>query len=237
MIESKHARKNLLTLDSLSEIPLISIMERSGIPWGIRDNESRMVYINHTAKNFLNIPKGFDFEGRLDQDFPCPWSELADEFSAQDRKAETSQDGAEVIATSYYSKGDVLEPWYCAKFPIYNSEGLVLGTTFYAKKFSFVSVYDFFNSLKPSVVTLTPPESPFNEKELELIFYALQRLSSKEIAQKLLLSYRTVDNRLHNVYRKIDVSGFDGLVEYCQSTGLNTYVPKSVLRQKVDFFW
>lgn len=237
MVTTKQQEKSNLTLDSLSEIPLIAIMERSGIPWGIRDNESRMVYINHTTKNFLNIPKGFDFEGRLDQEFPCPWSELADEFRAQDRKAEASQDGAEVIATSYYGKGDVLEPWYCAKFPIYNSEGKVLGTTFYAKKFNFISVYDFFNNLKPSVITLTPPVSPFTEKELEIIFYALQKLSAKQIAKKLLLSYRTIENRLSVIYSKAKVSGLNQLIEYCQSTGLNSYVPKSVLREKVDFFW
>ncbi|WP_334472606.1 helix-turn-helix transcriptional regulator [Arsenophonus sp. PmNCSU2021_1] len=237
MFTTKQQEKSNLTLDSLNEIPLISIMEHALIPWGIKDTNSRFVYMNQAAINFCNIPKGFDFEGRLDEELPVAWHELAPELKAHDRKAELSKEGAEVIETSYFGQNEVLEPWYCAKFPIYNSEGKVLGTTFYAKKFNFISVYDFFSNLKPSVITLTPPVSPFTEKELEIIFYALQKLSAKQIAKKLLLSYRTIENRLSVIYSKAKVSGLNQLIEYCQSTGLNSYVPKSVLREKVDFFW
>lgn len=237
MTTTNDPEKSILTLDSLNQIPLIAIMERSGLPWGIKDSESRFVYMNAAALNFCNVPTGFDFEGRLDEEFPCPWYELAPELKAHDRKAESSKEGAEVIETSYFGREAILEPWYCAKFPIYNAKGEVLGTTFYAKRFNFGSIYDFFNNLKPSVVTLTPPDTTFTERELEIIFYALQRLSAKDISEKLCLSYRTIESRLAGIYNKAKVAGLEQLIEYCQSTGLNSYVPKSVLRQKVDFFW
>ena len=209
--DEKPAEKILF--DSLSDIPLISIMEHSSIPWGIKDTESRFVYMNHAATDFCTIPKGFDFEGRLDSEIPVPWSELAPELQAHDRKAEQSREGAEVIETSYFGRDAVLEPWYCAKFPIHNREGKVLGTTFYAKKFSFVSVFDFFNNLKPSVITLTPPVDIFTERELDIIFYALQKLTAKEIAKKLCLSHRTVQNRMVMIYSKAKVTSLAGLIE------------------------
>ncbi len=226
-----------LTIDSLSKIPIISVMEHATIPWAIKSNDSRFVYINQPCMEFFNIPAGFDFEGRLDEEFPTTWSEQAPEYQAHDRKAEASKDGAEIITTSYFGRDSILEPWYCPKFPIYNREGDVIGSIFYGKKFNFLSVCDFFNNLKPSIITLSPPDNIFTEKELDVIFYALQKLSSKAIAKKLCLSAKTVENRLGIIYSRINVNSIKELVEYCQTTGLSSYVPKKLLRQGVDFFW
>ncbi|HGJ5868287.1 MULTISPECIES: helix-turn-helix transcriptional regulator [Arsenophonus] len=236
-MKNRKLSKRNTTFDSLSQIPLISVMENSGIPWAIKDNNSRFVYLNHSCLDLFNIQAGFDFEGRMDEEMPCKWSEFGDDFRAQDRKAELSKDGAEIITTSYFGREQILSPWYFPKFPIYNQSGEVLGTLFYGKKFNFISVYDFFNNLKPSVITLTPPDSPFNERELDIIFYVLQRLNAKEISVKLNLSPRTINNRLQQIYRKVKISSIEQLIEYCQLTGLNSYVPKKILKQGVDYFW
>lgn len=85
---------------SLDELPLLSFIEKSKLPWAVKSIDSRFVYINKPAMDIFNIPLSFDFEGRLDSEFPCPWSEMAEEYQAHDRKAESSQDGAEIITTS-----------------------------------------------------------------------------------------------------------------------------------------
>ncbi|ACQ68772.1 putative transcriptional regulator, GerE domain protein [Candidatus Hamiltonella defensa 5AT (Acyrthosiphon pisum)] len=108
---------------------------------------------------------------------------------------------------------------------------------FYAKKFSFISISDFFSHLKSSVLTLNPPVDTFTEKKLDIIFYAFQKLSNKEIATKLCLSHRTIENRLQRIYEKTGVTSLSGLIEYCHTNGLNHYVPKNLLRQGVQFFW
>lgn len=93
---------------SVNQIPLISVMEKSSIPWGIKYNQSRFIYLNDAAINFCNIPKGFDFEGRLDSELPVPWYELTPELQAHDRKAERNKDGAKVIETSYFGRDSIL---------------------------------------------------------------------------------------------------------------------------------
>lgn len=229
--------KKIIVPSAIENIPLISVMEHASIPWGIKNNESKFVYMNQAAMNFCNIPKGFDVDGRLDSEIPVSWSELAPELQAHDRKAEQSNEGAEVIETAYFGREAILAPWYCAKFPIYASNGKVLGTMFYAKAFNFHSVYDFFNNSKPSIITLTPPVDIFTQRELEIIFFATRRLSAKEIAGRLCLSYRTVQNRLNGIYTKAQTTSLNGLIEYCRTVGLNDYMPRSLLKQKVDFFW
>lgn len=227
----------LLTKETLKHIPLISFFENSSIPWLIKSKESRFVYMNKASEDFHNIPIAYDYEGRFDEEFPCPWSEFAPEFKAHDRKAESTTSGAEIIVTSYYGRNSILEPYYCHKFPIYNNEGQVLGNLSYSKKFSFVSIGDFFKNFRPSVINLTPPTDIFTEKELEIIFYAIQKLPSKEIAQRLIISYRTVENRLLKIYEKIGINSLNGLIEYCHAEGLDNYVPKKLLRKGVNFCW
>ncbi|HHH0681977.1 TPA: PAS domain-containing protein, partial [Yersinia enterocolitica] len=151
-----------LTVNSLSELSLISIMEKARIPWAIKDNKSKFVYLNESCLDLFDIQPGFDFEGRLDEEMPCSWSEYSDDFKAHDRKAEQSREGAEIIVTSPFGRERILSPWYFPKFPIYSQNGDVLGTVFFGKKFNFISVCDFFKSLKPSVITLTPPVDDFS---------------------------------------------------------------------------
>lgn len=163
-------KSNLLT-----GIPLLNFMENSNAAMGIKCNKSSFVYMNQASKDFHNVPNNFDYEGRYDEDFPCPWSELAAEYKAHDRKAETMKSGAEIISTSYYTRNSVLEPWYCIKFPIYGDDGNASGTIFFARKFTFISIFDFFKNLKPSVITFNPPVDIFTERELEIIFYAISK--------------------------------------------------------------
>lgn len=136
-----------LTLDSLNQLPIISIMEKTNIPWAIKDNNSKFVYLNESCLDLFDIQTGFDFEGRLGEEMPCQWSEYSNDFKAHDRKAEQSKEGAEIIVTSPFGREKILSPWYFPKFSIYNPNGDVLGTVFFGKKFNFISVCDFFKQL------------------------------------------------------------------------------------------
>ncbi|AHF78144.1 Putative transcriptional regulator, PAS and GerEdomains, LuxR family [Sodalis praecaptivus] len=237
-MESKLKSSETMTpIAGLQKVPLIALMEHSKIPFAIKDKESRVQYINDACKKWLNLPKLFDFEGRRDDEFPHPIAAFAAEFQAQDRKAEKDKGAAEVIITSYFGRDCILEPYYSPKFPIHNSEGEVIGSLLYQRKFSFISIGQFFNALKPSVITLTPPVDLFTERELEIIFYAIQRIPAKEIAPKLYISHRTVENRLLRIYEKISVNSVNGLIDYCHHVGLNNYVPKKLLREGVNFCW
>ncbi|MEN3261050.1 LuxR C-terminal-related transcriptional regulator [Sodalis endosymbiont of Spalangia cameroni] len=231
------ASSKTFMIESLSKLPIISFLEKSTLPWNIKDTESKHVYMNAACQDFLSIPSGFNFEDKKDEEFPCKWSEFSEEFKAQDRKAEEDKSVAEIISCSHYGKIPTLEPYFCPKFPLYNTCGEVLGTIYFAKKLNFVSVFDFFSNMKPSVITLTAPVDIFTERELEIIFFAVQRMPAKEIATKLFLSHRTVENRLLRIYEKIDVNSIHGLIEYCHNVGLDKYVPKKLLREGVNFCW
>lgn len=124
----------ILSIDSLGKIPIIAIMEHATIPWAIKDTESRIVYMNNAAVDFLNLPVGFDFEGRKDEELPHPCAEFSEEIRTQDREAEANKEGTETIITSYFGHDGLLAPFYTPKFPLYDNKGNVIGTMLYQKK-------------------------------------------------------------------------------------------------------
>ncbi|WP_074012058.1 PAS domain-containing protein [Candidatus Sodalis sp. SoCistrobi] len=82
-----------LTRETLNQLPLLALMENAPLPWALKSHDSRYVYINQAGQDFANIPVGFDFEGRLDGEFPTPWAEFAADYQAHDRKAQASPEG------------------------------------------------------------------------------------------------------------------------------------------------
>lgn len=64
------------------------------------------------------------------------------------------------------------------------------------------------------------PEVFFSERELEVIRLVCEDYSSKEIANKLHLSHRTIESHRVNVMEKMNVKSVAGLVAYAYTNGL-----------------
>jgi DNA-binding CsgD family transcriptional regulator len=62
--------------------------------------------------------------------------------------------------------------------------------------------------------------APLTQRQREVALLAAQGFSSKQIAEKLILSIRTVDNYLQQVYRKFGISGRDDLAEVLAADGV-----------------
>jgi DNA-binding CsgD family transcriptional regulator len=65
----------------------------------------------------------------------------------------------------------------------------------------------------PSLATAAPARAVLTPRELEIARMAASGLPNKEIAERLFLSYRTVENKLHNAYEKLGVEGRSDLVQ------------------------
>jgi DNA-binding CsgD family transcriptional regulator len=59
----------------------------------------------------------------------------------------------------------------------------------------------------PSLATAAPARAALTPRELEIARLAAAGLANKEIAARLYLSHRTVENQLHAVYEKLGVEG------------------------------
>jgi len=59
----------------------------------------------------------------------------------------------------------------------------------------------------PALVVATGVVDPLTDREREIAFLAASELTSREIADQLFLSYRTVNNHLQHIYDKLGIRG------------------------------
>ncbi|MBT9432672.1 helix-turn-helix transcriptional regulator [Candidatus Sodalis endolongispinus] len=90
------------------------------------------------------------------------------------------------------------------------------------------------NRLNRKTIQIDADNDLFTKRELEVIFWVQQRLSAKEIAKRLNISYKTVEIHLMNIYNKDGVHSLIQLIEYCKHTGLDKYIPLDFIRKGVQ---
>ncbi|ENE9461562.1 TPA: response regulator transcription factor, partial [Yersinia enterocolitica] len=97
-------------------------------------------------------------------------------------------------------------------------------------------VLTYLNKIKiPISLILTPPSDLFSKREWEVLFYILHSFSSTEIAKKLYLSSRKVDNITQKIYKKAVVSRRQQMVDYCYENKIINYVPQSFFEYSGSF--
>ncbi|WGL93982.1 helix-turn-helix transcriptional regulator [Arsenophonus nasoniae] len=80
---------------------------------------------------------------------------------------------------------DSCKVWQFHFLPLFCHDNKYLGTLFFAHKFLFLSPMEYVEGRQPYSVTTEKPNERFTAKEWEVLFLALHRLSSKEIARRL----------------------------------------------------
>ncbi|HGJ5879184.1 MAG TPA: helix-turn-helix transcriptional regulator, partial [Arsenophonus nasoniae] len=109
--------------------------------------------------------------------------------------------------------------------PLFCSENSYLGTFFHAHEFLFLSPLEYVDGIQPYAVTTEKPNKLFTDKEWEVLFLALHRLSSKEIARRLNIGTITVGHHLNIIYQKAEVYSGCQLRAFGKSKGFDRYIP------------
>ena len=213
----------------------ISMMEHLSEPWGIKDLESRHLYMNKAAYLYTHTPATFCVEGALDQDFPAKWAECSEALQEHDRRTEEAQGRVTVIETHYWYGLESLSPYVSEKLPVFDNDGNCIGTLWNAKPLDNLTPLNFINQKKPSVLTTVTENKEFTRAELDIIFLMLQRYTAKEIANICSASAKTIENRIYNIYQKANVHSLQQFEEYCAIHNLENYIPGRLIKKGINF--
>ncbi|HII2981822.1 TPA: helix-turn-helix transcriptional regulator [Yersinia enterocolitica] len=214
---------------------LIRFWERSSEPWGARDNQSRFIYSNDRHHKLLGLSDKYNLEGRLDSELPSPTAAFQMEFQAHDRKVELSQERITSVEIHEWDGLSYLKPNFCDKYPLIDESGVSQGIIFHVRPVEDIILSRLTKIKAPTSLTFTPPSKLFTKREWEVLFYILHSYSSKDLAEKLHLSPRTVSNIIQSVYRKAGVSNKRQIVDYCYENKINNYVPQSFFEYSGSF--
>ncbi|WGM03735.1 helix-turn-helix transcriptional regulator [Arsenophonus nasoniae] len=78
-------------------------------------------------------------------------------------------------------------------------------------------------------VMLSQPNDMFTDREWDVLFLSLQRLSCKEIAKWLDIAVKTAEVHLSNIYNKADIHHAKQLRQFCREKRINHYIPPQLL--------
>ncbi|HGS4168552.1 TPA: helix-turn-helix transcriptional regulator [Yersinia enterocolitica] len=206
---------------------LIRFWENSSEPWGVKDNQSRYVYANNRLHRLLALPDKFNMEGRTDGELPTPIAEFELEFQEYDCKVKLLQDRITSVEIHAWDGRSYYQPYFVDKYPLMDENGISQGVICHGRPVEDI-ILTHLNKIKvPTSLILTPPSDLFSKRDWEVLFYILHSFSSMEVATKLHLSSRTIDNITQKIYKKIGISGRQQLVDYCYENKINNYVPQS----------
>ncbi|WP_340611389.1 helix-turn-helix transcriptional regulator [Xenorhabdus bharatensis] len=216
-------------------MPLIKFWEKSNDAWGAKDHTSRFIYANKKHNELLCLPKGYNIEGRFDGEIPSCTSNFQDEFQRQDRRVEALEDRVTSIEIHAFDNLPYLQPWYCDKYPLMDENGVCRGTIFHGRPVDTITLERLDKINVQTSLVFTPPSEFFSKREWEIVFYILQGLPTKEIAERLFLSQRTIANHIQNIYQKTGIKCKRDLVDYCYENNIANYIPESFFRGSMSF--
>lgn len=205
-------------------------------PYAIRTLDSRHIYANRAMAKLTGLKSVNDIIDRVDYEIPSLLYENEDslkEWRLQDKKIVESR---QQLAMLEIHPDAIDSPYICRKVPFYNKNGECIGAFCTIKYIETFSPNDFVKGRFPGSLLLNKPDDIFTEKECEIIFFKLQRMSSKEIGKILNISHRTIEKRLLDMYQKIDVNHFEDFRSYCESRNLHRYIPTRILNFRKALF-
>ncbi|WP_213989669.1 helix-turn-helix transcriptional regulator [Sodalis sp. dw_96] len=216
--------------NKVSEVKLsnsmISLLDQFTDPYGIKDLDSRYVYVNMAAVSLFGLKSPSDVIGKLDIEIKSRLTEIDDlglEFVRQDRKV---TDHESKLATLEIHPLAVDYPYIVNKIPYYNDDNECVGLCLYSKNLEVYSLNDFVKGHMPGSLLLNKPDYFFTERNCEIMFFRLQGLTNKETAERINLSPRTVESYMQMLYEKVGVNHFDDFKNFCISRDYHRYLPK-----------
>ncbi|MCL9781781.1 helix-turn-helix transcriptional regulator [Vibrio sp. S4M6] len=213
---------------------LINFWESYDKPGGLKDLQSRYVYVNSAYRRLQNLSKSYDIEGRYDGELPTETYEYEPEFQRHDRLVLDTKDVHSSIEIHPFGKHKVLEGWIFHKRTFFYNNKLS-GVFFWAdpaRKID-INIYTTFGT-KASSIILNPPTTALTEREWEVLYFLMKGESLKSVSLMLSLQVNTVRKYLENIRTKLGTFSQAQTIDFCKSKGWDRYVPKKyIIRHKI----
>lgn len=213
-----------------------------------KDINFNYMEINQDCAALFGIPKKKDISGFSDYDIPCKIADFADTFRQQDEQ---------VMKTAQPLK--ILEIHQCAenqtkimlntKNPLKNENGAIYGTFAYC-----VDITDYLGNITNLLTQLSVENNTTKRKlltgsysiyqaeyddvltprQMDCLFYLLRGKTSKQIAEALGLSPRTVEQYVEQLKHKFSCKNKSELIETAINKGFINVIPSDLFKTKLS---
>lgn len=221
---------------------LLLIKQNSGFYFA-KDLQSTYYSASESFLLIAGIQKNKDIQGKTDSDLP--WKNYIEEVHLHDRHVvtqQTSWTGYECGRTAFSPKVDV----YCfnTKIPLINDSNEMIGL--FGAMFPLSAKIDIplvgklnqkLNDPEQNYHFVTPPAlQHLTSKELICWFFILRGKTSKQIAQAMKISPKTVEFHLVNIKNKLNIKYKKDIIDYAFANNLLQFIPLAIRTENYALF-
>lgn len=215
---------------------LTSTLNQLHDPYVIKDLNSRYIYANHAVAKLFGLRSPDHMLAKQENEIESRLTEnknIVDEWQNQDRLVVQSK---KLFTMLEIHPQQTDKPYIIRKLPFFDDYDQCIGIVMYSRSIENFNLNKYIKINAPSSLLLNKPDEFFSEPECEFVFLKLQRMSNKEIATVLQLSYAAVDEQIGKIYEKCDVTHTDDFIEFCERRNYHRYLPESFIQQKGNVF-
>ncbi len=213
---------------------LIKTLDQLPFPLIIREKETtKYSYANLPAATLFGLKSTKLIIDKIDSEIPssvCEDETITNMWQEQVRYVSNTFKQLTVLEVH---PNELASPYITISFLFYDDNNKCIGAACSAKYLEVFTPNDFVRGKLPGSLLLTKPDNFFTEKECEVIFLKLQKMTSKVIATILNRSHRTVENIIQRLYEKAGVSHSTDFTEFCERRDLHRYLPSRFLSGKI----
>ncbi len=199
---------------------------------GYKDLNSNYITGNKQLAKYMGYTSAKDINGLTDFDIKSEMAELAHDYRIQDKKV--IENGEEQhIDIGHYSDGD-LQLHFSIKKPLINTEGKISGTVFSCIEIK----QSFLTSLYHDVIKQNGPglyhiggkyvDFKLSLRESQCLFYLIRGFSAKEVANKLMLSAKTIEYYIVQLKEKFQCARKSELIDKAIALGFIFNIPLGI---------
>ncbi|MET3108775.1 DNA-binding CsgD family transcriptional regulator [Oxalobacteraceae bacterium GrIS 2.11] len=204
------------------------------IPAGIKNEDSRYLYVNQHYADIVSIRKKEDVIGLSVKDLPTTSSRCASDFNEQDLRV--MQSGRHLSAYCVYRiyGAEKLKVYRYTKHPYIEISGKTKGVMFFTEEFtqkSLQTIGSIVTSKKraENIKNLIDINS-LSGKMRDVLFYVCLGKTAKEIGLALKLSERTIEAYIDKLKETLNVHNKADLFEYA----FQSRIPDSILHSDIS---
>lgn len=229
--------------DELSKYVSFNFINQIPGLFTIVDSNSKLLAANSTSLDWWGYDRADDIIGLSYGDFPCKISELHNLLVAQDKTVLSMNKPSRIIGRFCYAK-DNWKVLLGQKYLIKNEQDEVMGVVAHFDEITDYPIFDFLNlfgvfdknqckfNLNQQIsyyIEDSYPEIALSERESECLFFVLRGKVTKEIAQILKISPRTVEAYFDNIKTKLMCANKSQVIEKAIALGYMHIVPKKLI--------
>jgi DNA-binding CsgD family transcriptional regulator len=208
--------------------------------------DSTFISMSHDFARLLGWKSEHDCPGKTDYDIPCQASEFAHEFVKMDKQVFETGKRLLALDVQNYSAGRGLV--LSEKNPVKDQNGKIVAFFHPCIDVTKVSIFRAYaclhqfdskftgNTFKQTSYILTKAHSPLplTDKQENVLFLLVRGKTSKEIANILHISPRTVECHIDALKNKLKCLYKSDLIEKAIDNGFLYYVPEDLQKNKLD---